>query len=67
MREVRATRVLELNPTNHAFQVLQEAFAAGEKEKAGKLSKILATLAAPAVGDEVEDTREFVDLVAELF
>ena len=67
MRDVRATRVLELNPSHRAFEVLRDAYSAGEKDKAAKLAKILSTLAAIAVGDEVEDPAEFADLVAELF
>ena len=67
MRDVRATRVLELNPSHRAFEVLRDAYSAGEKDKAAKLAKILSTLAAMAVGDEVEDPAEFADLVAELF
>ena len=67
MRDVRATRVLELNPSHRAFDVLRDAYSAGEKDKAAKLAKILSTLAAMAVGDEVEDPAEFADLVAELF
>ncbi len=67
MRKVRATRVLELNPEHHAFQVLQEAFAAEDKEKAAKLSKILNVLAEMAAGVDVEDATEFTDLVSELF
>ena len=65
MKDVRATRVLELNPAHHAFEVLKTAFSAGETEKAAKLSKILSTLAAMAVGDEVEDPTEFADLVVD--
>lgn len=67
MRDVRATRVLELNPEHRAVQVLRESFESGDKEKASKLARILSVLAAMAVGDEVENPAEFADLVAELF
>ncbi len=67
MRKVRATRVLELNPEHRAFQVLRDAFAAGEKDRASDLAKILSTLAALAAGDDVENAAEFTDLVAALF
>ena len=66
MRNVRATRVLELNPGHHAFEVLRGAFT-DDKEKAAKLSQILYALAELAVGVEVEDPTVFVDQVAELF
>ena len=66
MRNVRATRVLELNPDHRAFGVLREAFA-NDKEKAAKLSQILNVLAELAAGVEVEDPTVFVDQVAELF
>ncbi|MBR4472183.1 MAG: molecular chaperone HtpG [Oscillospiraceae bacterium] len=66
MRNVRATRVLELNPEHRAFSVLREAFA-NDKEKAAKLSQILNVLAELAAGVEVEDPTVFVDQVAELF
>ena len=67
MRKVRATRVLELNPENHAFQTLRDAYASGDKERAASLAKILSTLAALAAGDDIEDAGEFTDLVSALF
>ncbi|MCR5090178.1 MAG: molecular chaperone HtpG [Oscillospiraceae bacterium] len=67
MRKVRATRVLELNPEHHAFQVLREAYTAEDREKAAKLAKILNVLAEMAAGVDVEDASEFTDLVSELF
>ena len=67
MRKVRATRVLELNPEHHAFAVLRDAYASGDKERAASLAKILSTLAALAAGDDIEDAGEFTDLVSALF
>ena len=67
MRKVRATRVLELNPEHHAFEVLRDAYASGDKERAKSLAKILSTLAALAAGDDIEDAGEFTDLVSALF
>ena len=67
MRKVRATRVLELNPEHHAFEVLRDAYASGDKERAASLAKILSTLAALAAGDDIEDAGEFTDLVSALF
>ena len=67
MRKVRATRVLELNPDHHAFQVLSDAFSSGDRERAASLAKILSTLAAISAGDDLEDAGEFTDLVSALF
>lgn len=67
MRKVRANRVLEINPENQAFAALSAAFAAGDREKTAKLSKILAAQAELIAGVEVEDPGEFVELVTELF
>ena len=66
MRKIRANRVLELNPEHHAFAVLKEAYE-NDKEKAKKLSLVLARLAEMLAGVEVEDPAAFVSLVAELF
>ena len=66
MRKIRANRVLELNPEHHAFAVLKEAYE-NDKEKARKLSQVLARLAELMAGIEVEDPAAFVSLVAELF
>ena len=66
MRKIRANRVLELNPEHHAFAVLKEAYE-NDREKAKKLSQVLARLAELMAGVEVEDPAAFVSLVAELF
>ena len=66
MRKIKANRVLELNPEHHAFAVLKEAYE-NDKEKAKKLSLVLARLAEMMAGVEVEDPAAFVSLVAELF
>lgn len=66
MRKIRANRVLELNPEHHAFAVLKDAYE-NDKEKARKLSLVLARLAEMMAGVEVEDPAAFVGLVAELF
>ena len=66
MRKIKANRVLELNPEHHAFRVLKEAYE-NDKEKAKKLSQVLARLAELMAGIEVEDPAAFVALVAELF
>ena len=66
MRKIKANRVLELNPEHHAFAVLKEAYE-NDREKAKKLSQVLARLAELMTGVEVEDPAAFVALVAELF
>ncbi len=66
MRKLRANRVLELNPEHHAFQVLKEAYGQ-DRDKAAKLSRILAVLAEMTAGMDVEDPAGFSELVAELF
>ena len=66
MRKIKANRVLELNPEHHAFAVLKEAYE-NDREKAKKLSQVLARLAELMAGVEVEDPAAFVSLVAELF
>ena len=66
MRKIKANRVLELNPEHHAFAVLKEAYE-NDREKAKKLSQVLARLAEMMAGVEVEDPAAFVSLVAELF
>ncbi len=67
LREIKANRVLELNPTHSAFAALKEAFENDDKEKAKKLSQILYALAELTAGVEVEDPAVFTDLVSELF
>ena len=66
MRKLRAVRVLELNAEHHSFQVLREAYAS-DKEKAARLSKILAVLAELTAGMDVDDPAAFAEDVAELF
>ena len=66
MRKIKANRVLEINPEHRAFQVLKEAFET-DKERAGKLCKVLLTLAELMAGVDVEDPAEFSLLVGELF
>ncbi len=66
MRKLRATRVLELNPAHHSFEVLKAAFDS-DKDKAAKLSRILYALAELSAGVDVEEPIAFVESVAELF
>ena len=66
MRKIRAARVLELNAEHKAFAALKDAYE-NDKEKAKRLSRILATLAELMAGLDVEDPAEFVSEVSELF
>ena len=66
MRKIKANRVLELNPQHHAFQVLRKAYDE-DKEKAKKLSLVMARLAEMISGVDIEDPAAFVSLVAEMF
>ena len=66
MRNIRAERVLELNPDHNTFAVLKLEFAR-DKEKAKKLARVLEDMAEMMAGVEVEDIAEFVSLVSELF
>jgi len=67
MRNIRATRILEINPNHHAFEALKAAYDAGDKEKAANYSKILVAEAELISGVEIEDAAELVTLVSELF
>lgn len=66
MRKLRANRVLELNPEHRAFTALKAAYES-DKGRAGKLAKVLGTLAELTAGVEVEDPAAFTLLVSELF
>ena len=66
MRKLRATRVLELNPDHRCFEVLRGAYES-DRDKAAKLSRILAALAEMTAGVEVEDPTQFAEEVSELF
>ena len=67
MRNIRATRVLELNGEHKAVAALKAAWEAGDKDKAKSMSLILARLAELLAGAEIEDPAAFVSEVAELF
>lgn len=66
MRKVRASRVLELNPEHAAVKALQTAFAE-DKEKAGRLAAILASLSELMAGADLDDPAELTRNVSELF
>ena len=66
MRKVRATRVLELNPEHRAFQALKAAYE-NDKDKAKRLSLVLARMAELVSGTQIEDPAAFAALISELF
>lgn len=66
MRKLRATRVLEINPSHAAYAALKAAYEQGDKEKAAAYAKILAGEAELVAGVELEDTSEFVKLINDL-
>ncbi len=66
MRNLRASRVLELNAGHPAVQALKAAFDGGEREKAANYAKILDTMAEMMAGCEIEDPAGFVGLVSDL-
>ena len=66
MRQLRASRVLELNAAHPAVQALQTAFDNGEREKTARYAKILDTMAELMAGCEIEDPARFVGLVSDL-
>lgn len=65
-QQVKAQRVLELNSEHHAFQALKSAFAE-DKEKAGKLARILLDQGKLIAGLPLEDAAQYTELVCELF
>ena len=66
MRKVRASRVLELNSESRPVQALREAWES-DKEKAGRIAAILATLAELMAGADIDDPAELAKNVSELF
>ena len=66
-QNIHANHVLELNSEHHAFASLKEAFDAGDKDRAAKLSKILLAQGILIAGLPLENAAEYTDLVCELF
>ncbi len=66
MRKIKANRVLELNPEHSAYKALRAAYDS-DKEKAKKLSLVMARMAEMLAGTDIEDPAAFVTLVSELF
>lgn len=63
--KVKAERVLELNPAHPVFTVLADAFK-NDKEKAGKIAKVLYTQSLLIAGLPVENPTEYSENVCEL-
>ena len=67
MKNIRASRVLELNAEHKAFNTIKAAYDSGDKEKAAHMTKLLSNMAELVAGVDVEDPAEFVGLISELF
>ena len=63
--QMKAQRVLEINPNHSSFTALKEAFE-NDKDKAAKYSKLLYGQALLTAGVPIEDPPEFSDLISEL-
>ncbi|MGM9670821.1 MAG: molecular chaperone HtpG [Oscillospiraceae bacterium] len=63
---LRAIRVLEFNGDHPAFQTMQAAFAAGDKDKAATIAKILHAQALLIAGEPLDDPAAYSDLVCGL-
>ena len=66
MRKVRASRVLELNADSAAVRALQAAWVE-DKDKAGRIAAVLASLAELMAGADLEDPAALARGVEELF
>ncbi len=64
--DIRAERVLELNPDAQAVQALRRAVEAGDKELAGKYAKLLYGQALLLADLPMEEPADFAALVCEL-
>ena len=64
--DIRAVRVLELNANHHAYQTMKEAFAAGDKDKAARIAKILHAQALLIAGEPLENPAAYSELVCTL-
>jgi len=63
--EMRAQRVLELNPDHRSFAALKNAFL-NDSERAARYAKLLYGQALMTVGAPIENPVEFVELITEL-
>ncbi|MCQ2056498.1 MAG: molecular chaperone HtpG [archaeon] len=65
--DIKANRVLELNPSHTAFVALKSAFDSGERDKAEKFIKIMFTQANIIAGLPIDNINEYSDLIFSLF
>ena len=65
--QVKAKRVLEINPTHPAYAALKKAFDDGEKEKAADMAVIMYDQAALIAGIPLDDIVGYADRVFKLF
>lgn len=65
MGQVKAERVLELNPEHKVMESVKAAFE-NDKEKATKYAKILYTQSLLIAGLEIENPAEYADMVCDL-
>ena len=65
MGQMKAEKVLEINPDHKVMESLKAAFE-NDKEKAEKYAKILYAQSLLIAGLEIENPAEYADLVCEL-
>lgn len=65
MGQMKAERVLEINPNHKVMEALKKAFE-NDKEKAEKYAKILYAQSLLIAGLDIENPAEYADLVCEL-
>ncbi len=65
MGQMKAERVLEINPNHKVMEALKKAFE-NDKEKAEKYAKILYAQSVLIAGLDIENPAEYADLVCEL-
>ena len=64
-QQIKAKRVLELNASHPVFKVLEAAFE-GDKERAGKIARVLCDQAKLLAGIPVEDMAGYTEAVCQL-
>lgn len=64
--DIRAVRVLEFNGDHHAFAAMQEAYDAGDKDRAATIARILHAQALLIAGEPLDDPAAYSELVCGL-
>ncbi len=62
---LKAIRVLEFNGNHRAFKAMQEAFNAGDKDRAAKIARVLHAQALLIAGEPLDDPTEYTELVCD--